>query len=111
MKPRRKHNGTICGCLGCQQLCQQVLGYLIPGDIGWIADHLEITPQQVEEYPEASLGAPVETSGSSALSRVPTIVLRGAAFGCILPDFYLPKIVSLPQSAPNLTQFSIEFVQ
>ena len=49
MNPRAAFLRTICDCKECTRFCRAMPGPLIPGDERLIADHLNITVEQLEE--------------------------------------------------------------
>lgn len=67
---------TVCACHQCKQNCKEQPGYLIPGDMERIAEHLNQPMDQVRKMFWASPGAVVMDTVTRRMFRIGTITPR-----------------------------------
>ena len=87
--PRDQFARTYCDCERCSRFCTTIPGMLIPGDVERIAEHLDMSPVEVEEaYLDASPGAVVSCIENGLLRtyRIRTIVPRTIGGRCVFLD-------------------------
>ena len=127
MNPREQFPRTVCNCDKCKAHCRHCPGHLIPVDLDNIADHLDLTPQELADgFLLASPGALVATNVDGVLHvhRIPTLVpavddagwcvFLGdigcgihavSPFGCSHFDYHMPK-----EEADKRSQFGLRLI-
>lgn len=73
MAERPPFERTVCGCRDCVQCCHEQPGYLVPGDLERIAEHLGQTVEEAQAQFWNSPGALVMDTSTGHQRRIRTI--------------------------------------